>query len=333
MIQLDQDPLFTELLHSPDQLSNPSESIIKITAKNIAPETRIWLNGPGVTQVLVIPLRSPDSPTPLGAIVLGTSENFRYKTTELQLVQTLVQQLGSRYRYLRETNLLQRQWMSLESLTWYKNRLLETNLSQLSDLQSPPASSQDESIEIQRDSHQAAIASLNTLFKTEDWQLSLAQDSIPLASILRRCMELIEPLVQSRQLWTQIHNLTSNTTLTGTSNKLELVLYELLVGACHRSKPGDRIDIWCRLINAKWVELSITDQGQLHPKFIQDFQSAKTRDLLLPSLLDKGPGRHLNACQSIIELLGGRMEIAQLEDGRILSRLTLPQQMKGNRSN
>ncbi len=331
LIQLDQDPLFTQLLHSRDQRPNPSEPIIKISAKDIAPETRIWLNGPGVAQVLVMPLRSPDSSTSLGAIVLGTSENFRYKTTELKLIQTLVQQLGSRYRYLRETNLLQRQWMSLESLTWYKNRFLETNLSHLADLQSPNASSQNESIETQRNSHQQAIASLTTLLKTEDWQLSLAQDSTPLASILRRCMEQIEPLVQSRQLWTQVHNLTSNTTLTGTSNKLELVLYELLVAACHRSKPGDRIDIWCRLINAKWVELSITDQGQLHPKFIQDFQSAKTRDLLLPSLLDKGPGRHLNACQSIIELLGGRMEIAQLEDERILSRLTLPQQMKGGR--
>lgn len=332
-IQLDQDPLFTQLLHSLDQRPNPSESTLEISAKNIAPETRIWLNGPGVAQVFVIPLQSPDSPTPLGAIILGTSETFRYKTTELKLIHTLVQQLGSRYRYLRETNLLQRQWMSLESLTWYKNRFLETNLSQLADLQSPEALSQAESIETQRDSHHEAITSLTTLLKTEDWQLSLAQDSIPLASILRRCMEQIEPLVQSRQLWTQIHNLTSNTTLTGTSNKLELVLYELLVAACQRSKPGDRIDIWCRLINAKWVELSITDHGELSPKFIQDFQTAKTRDLLLPSLLDKGPGRHLNACQSIIELLGGRMEIAQLEDERILSRLTLPQQMKGNRPN
>lgn len=333
LIQLDQDPLFTQLFHSLDQRSNTSESILKISAKNIAPETRIWLNGPGVAQVLVMPLRSPDSPTPLGAVVLGTSDNFRYKTSELKLIQTLIQQLGSRYRYLRETNLLQRQWMSLESLTWYKNRFLETNLSHLKDLQNPQVSSQDESVELKCDSRQEAIASLTTLLKTEDWQLSLAQDSIPLASILRRCLEQIEPLVQSRQLWTQIHNLTSNTTLTGTSNKLELVLYELLVAACHRSNPGDRIDIWCRLINAKWVELSITDQGQLHPQFIQDFQSVKTRDLLLPSLLDKGPGRNLNACQSIIELLGGRMEIAQLEDGRTLSRLTLPQQMKGGRSN
>lgn len=34
--------------------------------------------------------------------------------------------------------------------------------------------------------------------------------------------------------------------ISGDIVKIELVLYELLVAACHRSEPGGRIDIWCR---------------------------------------------------------------------------------------
>lgn len=328
-IQLSQDPLFKPLLYSSDHSPQQPESMIKVSARDLAPETRLWLNSPGLEKVWVFPLRSPGSLTVLGAIVLGTSQDFRYQAFELNLIQTFVQQLGSRYRHLRETHLLQRRWLNLECLTWYKNRSIEFNLSQLHlDLKGFQALPPGESLQSTQDSYQQTITSLNSLLKTEDWQLSFDQDSIPLAGILRRAMERIEPLVQDRQLWTQIHNLTSNTTLTGTSEKLELVLYELLIAACQRSKPGNRIDIWCRLINAQWVELSITDQGQLHPKFIQDFQSAQHRDPLLPSLLDKVPGRNLKVCQSIIERLGGRMEIAQLEDGRILSRLTLPLKMR-----
>lgn len=142
-------------------------------------------------------------------------------------------------------------------------------------------------------------------------------------------MERIEPFIQSKQLWTQIHNLTPNTTLTSTSEKLELVLYELLLFACQRSKAGDRLDLWCRLINADWIELSITDQGELDPRLLQDFQQIQTRDLLVPSLLEQGTGRHLRICQTLVERLGGRLELARLEDDRILSRLTLPLKLKG----
>jgi len=326
-IPIRQDPLLRQLFASADDLSQPSDNLIQASVRDLAPETHRWLNSAGLDQVIVLALRSLDAPTPLGAIVLGTSHDYSYEAFDLELIQTLVHTIASRYRALRETQLLQRKWINLECLNWYKQRSLTSDAEQLqTTLQKIQASTLSEESRKHLDYLQRTVDSVNSLLKAENWQLNLAPDSTPLASILRRSMERIEPVIQAKQLWTQVHNLTTNTTLTGTSEKLELVLYELLLVACQRSKTGDRIDIWCRLVNAKWIELSITDQGQLHPRFIQDFQAAMSRDLLAPSLLDKMPGRHLKVCQTLISHLGGRLELATLEDGRILSRLTLPLQ-------
>ncbi|WP_299412954.1 GAF domain-containing protein [Acaryochloris sp. IP29b_bin.148] len=326
-IPIRQDPLLKQLFTSTEDPSQPPKTLIKAAARSLAPETRLWLNSPGLDKVIVLAVQSPDAPTPLGAMILGTATDDVYKTFDLRLIQTLVQALASRYRALRETHLLHRKWINLECLNWYKQRSLEFESKQLQTaLQKIYALALAPSTQQHLDPLKQRVDDLNSLLITEGWQLNLDADTTPLASILRRSMERIEPIIEARQLWTQVHNLTTNTTLTGTSQKLELVLYELLLAACQRSKLGDRIDIWCRLINAKWVELSITDQGQLHPQFIQDFQSVKSRDLLAPSLLDKTPGRYLRVCHALIEHLGGRIELAHLEDGRILSRLTLPLQ-------
>ncbi len=326
-IQLSKDPLLQQLLSQKLHPDNQSETVLKLSAADLAPETRIWLNSPGLGQVLVLALRSLDSPTPLGAIVIGTSPDHSYQAFDVQLLQTLVQHLASRYRTLRETHLLHRKWTNLECLNWYKQQSLESDWENLQTTYQKLRAFIPESASIpgrHLDTLEQTIQSLESLLTEEDWQLNLNRDSIPLASILKRSMERIEPLLQSKQLWTQIHNLTTNTTLTGASQKLELVLYELLLAACQRSTSGDRIDIWCRLVNSKWIELSITDQGQLHSKFIQDFHTLKSRDLLAPNLLDKMPGQSLKICHGLVERLGGRMELTSLEDGRILSRLTLP---------
>lgn len=326
-IQLSQDPLLSQLFKSPDNL-------LKSCAAELAPETRRWLSSPGLDKVWVFALRSLDFPTPLGAIILGTPQEQSLRAFELKQIQTLVQQLAGRYRTLRETQLLHRKWNETECLHWIQQRSCEYESGQIQNslnaLQS--ALAPEESSQPHWDTVQEKLETLNSLLQAEDLQLKLERDSIPLASLLRRAMERIEPLVQSRQLWTQVHNLTSNTTLSGMSDKLELVLYELLLAACHRSNSGERIDIWCRLINSKWVEVSITDQGQLEPQFIQDFQAVRSRDLLVPNFLDQPPGRRLKACHSVMERLGGRMELAQLEDGRILSRLTLPLHMRAPQS-
>jgi GAF domain-containing protein len=338
-IPLHEDALFQSVLAPPDPRVNPSETVVQVAAADLTPATRLWLNSPNLGQVMLLGLRSGESPIALGAVILGTRVNQIYSSFEINLLQTFIQTLASRYRSIREAGFLLRRHRSLECLNWYKQRFLESELRQLqttcdtlkSSENAKGASRQPQTENLPRSvqSLEKTVQSLHTLLHTEDWRLQLNLDSLPLASILRRVMERIEPFIQSRQLWTQIHNLTPNTTLTGTSEKLELVLYELLLFACQRSNAGDRLDLWCRFINTDWIELSITDQGELDSRLLEDFQQAKTRDLLVPSLLEKGMGRHLRICQTLVERLGGRLELVRLEDDRILSRLTLPLKPKG----
>lgn len=62
----------------------------------------------------------------------------------------------------------------------------------------------------------------------------------------------------------------------------------------------------------------------MESKLLLDLQQGDKRDALAPSLLEHPSGRHLKICQTVIQQLGGQLEIAQLKDGRVLSRLTLP---------
>jgi hypothetical protein len=105
-----------------------------------------------------------------------------------------------------------------------------------------------------------------------------------------------------------------------------MMLVELLLAACYRSKVGDRIDIWCRVIQDNWIEISITDHGRLNPQLISAIRSHTPQTPLAEteSVLESLPGLHFKVCQALVTRLGGQMELAQLEDGRSLSRLILP---------
>ena len=112
--------------------------------------------------------------------------------------------------------------------------------------------------------------------------------------------------------------------ITGDIAKIELVLYELLLLACGRSHTSGRIDIWCRPLDSRWVEVSITDDGAIEPRLIEDLETGRAVDLLAPSMVDKAPGLHLAICQSLMKQLGAEFNLYRLEDGRLMSRLVLP---------
>jgi signal transduction histidine kinase len=171
-----------------------------------------------------------------------------------------------------------------------------------------------------------AFSDLENILKHEMWELQLEPEPIPVATLLRRSLERIEEVVRTRQLWTQVHNQTPSLSLQIPKQKMELMLTELLLAACYRSKVGDRIDIWCRVLQENWVEISVTDQGLLNPQLVNAIQTHSTQaplsegEVILDSLL----GRHFKVCQALVERFGGKMELAQLEDGRSLSRIVLP---------
>ncbi|MGB7487935.1 MAG: ATP-binding protein [Phormidesmis sp.] len=116
----------------------------------------------------------------------------------------------------------------------------------------------------------------------------------------------------------------SNLTIAGDIVKIEFVLYELLAMACDRSPVGDRIDIWCRPIDAQWLEISITDEGSVSPQVLKELRKGRPLDLLSPSTLHQPINSYLWVCQSLMQLLGGEFTLSSMEDGRTLSRVMLP---------
>ncbi|NJK41251.1 MAG: GAF domain-containing protein [Acaryochloridaceae cyanobacterium SU_2_1] len=340
-IQLSQDPLLQRLLKLSREDSSTNLPRLTISTVELPPATRTWLKSPPTGKVTLILLQAHANLEPLAALVIGETDPWPWPEFKSNYLEEFVQTLAIQYRSLQEIQVLKQENTALECLNWYKQRALEFDCQELQAVHQQlhqaidpcldHQSNQSRNALAKKQAHplerlQRAIEAVEFRLQTEDWQLHFSQEVMPLASLFRRSMERIEPLVQQRQLWTQIHNLTANTTLTGTSQKLEMVLHELLLFACMRSQAGNRIDLWCRLINAHWIELSITDQGSIDAQLIKDFQRIDHHDLLTPNSLNQSPGRHLKICCHLVKSLNGRIELAKLEDGRMLSRLSLPLQ-------
>jgi signal transduction histidine kinase len=168
-----------------------------------------------------------------------------------------------------------------------------------------------------------SIGTLPQLIQEELWHTRIFTQTISLITLLKRALERVDTLIKQRQLWSQVHNET-NLTIQGDVVKMELVIYELLLIACERSQSGSRIDIWCRQIDNRWLEISITDNGSVDPQLFQELESGRMMDVLAPSLLDYPPGLHLLICQTLMKQIGGEFNLYKLEDNRILSRLVLP---------
>jgi GAF domain-containing protein len=305
--------------------------------EEIAADNDSWLAGMGRVNLLAVPLRVyPEDPC-LGVVLILDSRSQYWTNLSREGVQLLTRELTLNYRshYLLER--LQQKQATLECLGWYKQRHLEyiSQLwtSQMSQIQTPPSApalvSTGQAGSRPRSNHSpsdlySVFSSLETILKTEVWELQLEPEQVQVATLLRRSLERIEELARTRQIWTQVHNLTPSVSLYAPTQKLEMMLVELLRAACYRSKTGDRIDIWCRVLPEQWVEISITDNGRLNPSMVHAIQHPSLHVPLSDSILDAPPGLHYKVCQSLVARMGGHLEMAQLEDGRAMSRLILP---------
>jgi GAF domain-containing protein len=295
-----------------------------------------WFTGAGFLEVLGVPLQvHPDLPC-LGVVLAFNTRRNRCSALHREGLQLLARELAVQVHVQDAVQALIHKCEALEGLNWYKQRQLE-RLSQLwssqtatfqgllssqaavgASLGSMKSRPQQPMVQLNQ-----AFLALDTMLKTETWDLQLEGEVVPVATLLRRALEHIEPVVSSRQLWTKVHNLTPSVSVKVPSQKLELMITELLLASCYRTKIGDRIDIWCRALKDNWVEVSITDNGRLNPQLVKDLAQYH-RTHLSTSILDALPGRHFKVCQFLAERLGGQLELAQLEDGRSLSRLILP---------
>lgn len=341
------------------QAALQGDGLVAKRVGDLPPDTRQWLVGEGIGEVLVMALRTASEYEPTGVVVVADKVGRRWSEMALPAFGLLVSQLAWFRRYLMLANHLQSKGQELESLNWYKHRCLEdfhrsvdSGVKLLSQLESKEAGLLQTRV---RQIGQQLGNSLNTiahLLSTEQWKMRSMSDlgdrsgeTISVTTLLKRSLERIEPLLKERRLWSQIHEVRSENnqkipvTFTGELFKIELVLYEVLIAACGRTPEGGRIDIWYRIVGQGGpvtaggdmsepmlnpvLELSITDNGVIDPQLIADL-GQHPLDELAPSTLSRPPGLQLRICQSLVRQIGGKLKLYKLEDGRILTRLLLP---------
>jgi len=339
-IAIYEDPLIhSALMASQADLSaNPYAWLIQTTAAELDPRTREWLSGPDIGQVLTIALRTDPEYEPSGVLVIADRPQRLWSTLHLDALITLVNHMAWAHRSICLVQVLTQGWQALENLNWYKHRRVEQAYGQLAStcnqlnqwLQEHPQQA-DAQLRRLGSLLQTQLESLHPLLLKETWQLEKSVDTAGLAVIIKRTLDRVENWKQKKQLWIQVHN-QPVVTLNGDISKLELILYELLLFACQRSPSQGRVDIWCQQLEGMgqggkalaWLELSITDNGEVDPRLLIDLHHLEHLDWLAPSSLDQPPGRHLKACWAICQRLGYTLDMYKLEDGRVLSRLVIP---------
>jgi len=322
LIPIQTDPLIQAALQA--------DGLISLSHDEISLETRSWLSGSEIGQVLAMTLRTAPDHEPTGMIVVGDRQNRTWTDNQFNVLSLLANQLAGCRRNLVLTKSLVAQKETLEQLNWYKQRRLEEvyrilgmgvrRLNELSSQQDMAASLRYPQILRYLGS---TLSAMTPLLKHEQWQFHENYETIPLASLLKQALERVDVAFKQRQLWFQVHN-EANLILGSDITKIEFVLHEILILACERSPVGGRLDIWCRQKNADFLDLSVTDQGRLEPQFVAALQAGRSDDLLVPSLLDQPPGLHLTICQTLMRRIGGEFTLGIMEDDRILSSLLIP---------
>ncbi len=314
MLSIDSDPLVQWCLQT--------DGVLTLTVHDLPEVTRQWLNAPGIGQIAALALHTTPEFAPTGLVLVADRLNRIWEERYLQGLAILVNQLAWSRRNLVVVKDLIAQKQELERLNWYKNRRLEEvdrSVGLAIQRLSEPEGNRISQVVKQLQNVTAPLANLSK----EKWGMRLEYDTIPLPGLLKRALERIDHLIHQKQLWTQVHN-QMNVSIGGDIGKIEMVLHEILLFACHRSEGGERIDIWCREAEEGTVELAITDYGEVDPRLLEELQEGRSPDLLSPSLLDQQPGLHLAICQKLMTETGGELALYVLEDHRTLSRLVLP---------
>ncbi len=318
------------LLHdSLIQLALQNDSLKAIDVTELDSISRQWLVGAEIGKVVVYTLRTAPEHEPTGILVLADRAERAWSQHQFSALVILVNQLAwcRRHLTLSETLLFQRS--GLEQLNWYKHRRLEeiyrilgVAVRRLTELSHQKDSTSNMRYQQVLRHLGNTLTAATPLLNHEQWQFHNESDPVPIASLLKRSLERLDAQIKQRQLWSQVHN-EANLSIGGDVPKIEFIVHELLVMACLRSPIGGRLDIWCRPVDSHWLEMSITDNGTIEPRLLEELEVGRG-DLLVPSLLNQPPGLHLTICQAIMRQMGGELTFEYLDDGRVLSRLIIP---------
>ncbi|WP_103668642.1 GAF domain-containing protein [Pseudanabaena sp. BC1403] len=325
LLAIEEDPLA--------QWAIQSEGILPLSIHDLPEQTKAWLNAPALGHLLVTALRTTPDHQPTGMILVADRVGRRWVDRQLQAFNMLANQLSWSRRHLLLVDHLKHNRQELERLNWYKHRRLEdiyrtvsSGVQRLLDADARANGTggiNNITLQSSLKQLQGSLSPLPQIIRKEQWRLRPNYETAPLAGMLKRALERVDTLIKQRQIWSQVHN-QANVVVGGDIAKMEMILNELLLFACGRSDVGGRIDLWCRQIDEKLLELSITDYGVVDASLLQELHQGRAIDPLSPSLLDQPPGLHLAICQTLMMEAGGELSLYQLEDNRILSRLILP---------
>ncbi|MGB3532986.1 MAG: GAF domain-containing protein [Microcoleaceae cyanobacterium] len=168
-----------------------------------------------------------------------------------------------------------------------------------------------------------ALASTTALIRHEQWQLQNNCDPIPVANLLRRVTQRMKPLLKHHQVQLHIHR-AKHYDILGDRTKLDLILYELLLIACHRSFATSAIEIYVEAVSIHQIKIDIIDSGYINPRLIIDLSQGAATDILTPSTLDSPPGQHILICQQVVEQMGGEFSLKQNGPRQVITQLILP---------
>ncbi|MEM9218187.1 MAG: GAF domain-containing protein [Cyanobacteria bacterium P01_F01_bin.150] len=323
-----------------------TDDILTLPVHYLTTETRRWLSGPNIGQVLAVALRTDPEHQSLGLLLVADVAERFWSNHQIEVLEVIGRQLAWSRRYLMLTEKLTAHQKQLEQLNWYKQRSLEylcwtlgNDIKRLNTFTASPSASRTmndtssigeasgrgmESIRAQQLLRHMAqlLIDIRPMVRDEQWQFHIIETTVPLVSLLKRAIARVDPLVQKRQLWVKVHN-EQNVTIIGDISKTELVLHEVLKESCRRAPRQSGLDIWCRPIEGGLIELSITDQGYLDPQLLEELHQGRSTDWLAASILDVPPGLNFAICQALIQRLGGEFNVYALNDGRMLSQMTL----------
>jgi transcriptional regulator with GAF, ATPase, and Fis domain/signal transduction histidine kinase len=301
-----------------------TEGLLTLKLADLPTDSQPWITGPAGTQILALALRTAPEHAPNAVIVLADSAGRQWSDEQTNLLAVIVNQLAWCRRHLKLTGTMLANQEQLTQLNWYKQHQLEDlNQGFKACLQQINLQPSDARTQMLLQTMDTLAERVGYVSEHERWSLETRSQTMPLIGLLKRAMARANPLVQERQLWTKVH-CESNLTIAGDISKIEFVLYELVAEACDRSPVGDRIDIWCRPLDDRWLEVSITDKGLIDSQLLQELAQGRPADLLSPSALHQPHNSHLWVCQSLMQQLGGEFTLSHMEDGRSLSRVMLP---------
>ncbi|MEI6064939.1 MAG: GAF domain-containing protein, partial [Pseudanabaena sp. ELA748] len=313
LIAIEEDPLV--------QWAIQSEGILPLSIHDLPDQTKAWLNAPAIGHLMVTALRTAPDHQPTGMILIADRLGRRWVDRQLQGFNMLANQLAWSRRHLLLVDHLKHNRQELERLNWYKHRRLEdiyrtvsSGVQRLLDSDARAGGTggiNNITLQSSLKQLQGSLLPLPQIIRKEQWRLRPNYETVPLAGMLKRALERVDSLIKQRQIWSQVHN-QANVVVGGDIAKMEMILNELLLFACGRSEVGGRIDLWCRQIDEKLLELSITDYGVVDAALLQELHQGRAIDPLSPSVLDQPPGLHLAICQSLMLEAGGELSFYQL---------------------